>query len=87
MPIPVLDNLSGGTLEKDSVAQFKYSSTVISDKEKSIVFLAGYVLHTFSLRSRFSKKSNLNSPEILLKYLAILAARKLGDIKKVLPVT
>ena len=53
MPIPVLDNLSDGSLEKYSAAQFKYSSAGLSDKEKSIVFLVGYVFPTFSLRLRF----------------------------------
>ena len=85
MPIPVLDNLSDGSLEKYSAAQFKYSSAGLSDKEKSIVFLVGYAFPTFSLRLRFSKKSNPNSPEILQKYLDILAARKLGDVKQELP--
>ena len=81
----VLDYLSGGSLE-DSVAQFRYSSADLSDKEKSVVFyLVGYVFPTFSRRLRFSKKSNLNSTEILRKDLDILAARKLGDVKQELP--
>ena len=80
-----LDNLSEESLEKYWVAQFKYSCADLSDKEKSIVFLVGYVFPTFSLRLRFSKKSNPNSPEILQKYLAILAARKLGNVKQELP--
>ena len=33
----VLGYLSGGSFEKDSVAQFKYSSADLSDKEKSII--------------------------------------------------
>ena len=85
MPIPILDNLSDGSLEKYSAVQFKYSSAGLSDKEKSIVFLVGYVFPTFSLRLKFSKKSNPNSPKKLQKYLAILAARKLGDAKQELP--
>ena len=40
---------------------------------------------TFSLRLRFPQKSNLTSPEILQKYLALLAARTLGDVKQDLP--
>ena len=53
----VLGYLSGGFLEKDSVAQFKYSSADLNDKEKSIVFyLAGYVFSIFSHRLRFTKK-------------------------------
>ena len=43
MPIPILEKLSGESLEKDSVAQFKFSSADLSDKEKLIVFLLGYV--------------------------------------------
>ena len=34
----ILGYLSGGSLEKDSVVQFKYSSADHSDKEKSIAF-------------------------------------------------
>ena len=34
----VLDFLSGGYLEKDSVVQFKYSSPDLSNKEKLAVF-------------------------------------------------
>ena len=53
----VLGYLSGEFLEKDSVAQFKYSSADLNDKEKSIVFyLAGYVFSIFSHRLRFTKK-------------------------------
>ena len=53
----VLGYLSGGSLEKDSVVQFKYSFADLSDKEKSIVFyLAGYVFSTFSRRLRLAKK-------------------------------
>ena len=46
----VLGYLSGGSLEKDSVVQFKYSSGDLSDKEKSIAgyYLAGYVFSTFA---------------------------------------
>ena len=55
----VFGYLSGGSLEKDPVVQFKYSSADLSDKEKSIVFyLAGYVFSTFSRRLRFTKKNN-----------------------------
>ena len=82
----VLGYLSGGSLEKDSVVQFKYSSADLSDKEKSIVFyLTGYVFSTFSRRLRFTKKNNQNRPEILQEYLDILAACKLGDEKQELP--
>ena len=82
----VLGYLSRGSLEKDSVVQFKYSSADLSDKEKSIVFyLTGYVFSTFSRRLRFTKKNNQNSPEILQEYLDILAACKLGDEKQELP--
>ena len=81
----VLGYLSGGSLEKDSVVQFKYSSADLNDKEKSIVFyLAGYVFSTFSRRLRFTKKNNQNA-EIVQEYLAILAAGKLGDEKQELP--
>ena len=60
--------------------RFKYSSTDLSDKEKSIVFyLTGGVFSTFSRRLRFTKKNNQNSTEILQEYLAILAAGKLGE--------
>ena len=53
----VLGYLSGGSLEKDSVVQFKHSSAGLSDKEKSIVFyLAGYVFSAFARRLRFTKK-------------------------------
>ena len=53
----VLVYLSGGSLEKDLVVQFKYSSADLSDKEKLTVFyLAGYVFSAFSLRLRFTKK-------------------------------
>ena len=53
----VLGYLSGGSLDEDSVVQFKYSSADLSGKEKSIVFyLAKYVFSTFSRRLRFSKK-------------------------------
>ena len=66
-----LSYLSGRSLQKDSVVQFKYSSADIADKEKSIVFyLAVYVFSTFSRRLRFTKKTNQNSPEILQEYLA-----------------
>ena len=81
----VLGYLSGGSLEKDSVVQFKYSSADLSNKEKSIVFyLAGYVFSTFARRLRFTKKNNHNT-EIVQEYLAILAAGKLGDEKQELP--
>ena len=41
--------LSGGSFEKDSVVQFKYSSADLRDKEKTILFyLAGCVFSTFS---------------------------------------
>ena len=44
----VLGYLSGGSLEKDSVVQFKYSSADLSDKDKSIVFyLARFVFLHF----------------------------------------
>ena len=53
----VLGYLSGGSLEKDSAVQFKYSSADLSDKEKSIAFyLSGYVFSTFSRRVTFTKK-------------------------------
>ena len=62
----VLGYLSGGSLEKDSVVLFKYSSADLSHKEKSIVFyLAGYVFSTFSRKLRFIKKNNQNTPEIV----------------------
>ena len=81
----VLGYLSDGSLEKDLVVQFEYSSAVLNDKEKSIVFyLAGYVFSTLSCRLRFTKK-NQNSPEILQEYLDILAAGKLGDENQELP--
>ena len=49
--------LSGGSLQKDSVVQFKYSSAGLTNKEKSIVFyLAGYVFSKFSRRLRFTTK-------------------------------
>ena len=81
----VLGYLSGGSLEKDSVVQFKYSSADLSNKEKSIVFyLAGYAFSTFSRRLRFTKKNNQNA-EIVQEYLGILAAGKLGDEKQELP--
>ena len=81
----VLGYLFGGSLEKDSVVQFKYSSADLSDKEKSTVFyLAGYVFSTFSCRLKFTKKNNQNT-EIVQEYLAILAAGKLGDVKQELP--
>ena len=74
----VLGYLSGGSLEKDSVVQFKYSSADLSDKEKSIVsYLAGYVFSTFFRRLRFTKKNNQNT-EIVQEYLVILAASKLS---------
>ena len=54
----VLRYFSRGSLEKDSVVQFKYSTVDISNKEKSIVFyLAGYAFPTFSGRLRFTKKT------------------------------
>ena len=54
----VLSYFSRGSLEKDSVVQFKYSSVDISNKEKSFVFyLAGYVFSTFFSRLRFTKKT------------------------------
>ena len=81
----ILGYLTGGSLEKDSVVQFKYSSADLSDKEKSIVFyLAGYVFSTFARRLRFTKKNNHNT-EIVQEYLAILVAGKLGDEKQELP--
>ena len=74
----VLGYLSGGSLEKDSVVQFKYSSADLSDKEKSIVsYLAGYFFSTFFRRLRFTKKNNQNT-EIVQEYLVILAASKLS---------
>ena len=82
----VLGYLSGGSLEKDSVVQFKYSSADLCNKEKAIVFyLAGYVFSTFFRRLRFTKNNNQNSLEIVQEYLAILAAGKLGDEKQELP--
>ena len=45
----VLGYVSGGSLQKESVAQFKYSSADLTDKEKSIVvYLAGYVFCIYS---------------------------------------
>ena len=80
----VLGYLSGGSLEKDSVVQFKYSSGDLSDKEKSIVFyLAGYIFSTFARID--SPKKIITNTEILQEYLAILAAGKLGDEKQELP--
>ena len=53
----VLSYLSGGSLEKDSAVQFKYSSADLSDKKKSIAFyLSGHVFSTFSRRLTFTKK-------------------------------
>ena len=78
--------LSSGSLEKDLVVQFKYSSADLNDKEKAIVFyLVGYVFSTFSRTLRFTQKNNQNSPKPLHEYLAILAGGKLGDERQELP--
>ena len=60
----VLGYLSGGSIEKDSIVQNKYSPADLSNEEKSIVFyLAGCVF-----------LNNQNSLEILQEYSTILAA-------------
>ena len=55
----VLGYSSCGSLEKDSVVQFKYSSADLSIKEKSIMFyVAGYIFSTFSGKLTFSTQKN-----------------------------
>ena len=79
--------LSGGSLEKDSVGKFKYSSADLREKKSIVFYLAGFIFCPFSRRLRFTKKNKKiqNIPEILEEYLHILAAGKLGDNKQELP--
>ena len=88
----VLGYLSGGSLEKDSVVQFKFllSKFCRSERQRQVncVLFSRICFSTFSGRLRFTKKIiriAQNSPEIVEEYLAILAAGKLDDEKQDLP--
>ena len=71
---PFLGYLSSGSLEKDSVVQFKYSSADLSDKEMSTVFyLAGCFFSAFSDRLNSQKKKISRAQ----KYLTIHTGKNL----------